>query len=161
VRTKTETTDMISFAITILSLVVIGTIVTLLIRVQRGLLGFILATLALALLIYWLKEFRKTVKKELLPVISHSESEWVYDVVDHGSEMKMIAKVPGPESEVKASLVDHNLEILGGQGFRKIVKLLEEVEITDTTYRNGVLQVKLKKKTGLRNSTHSMEGDLS
>lgn len=152
---------MIFHTITILSLVVIGMIVTLLIRVQRGLLGFILATLAMALLVYWLKEFRKTVKDELLPAMSPSKAEWVYDVVDHGSEMRVIAEVPGPESEVKASLVDHNLEILGGQGFRKLVKLLDEVEITEITYRNGVLQVKLKTRTGLRNSTHSMEGDLS
>lgn len=144
---KTDIADEISLAITILGLIVIGLILMLLIRIQRGLLGFILAVLAMALLIYWLREVRKKVKEELLPTVPPSKTEWVYDIIDHVAEVTVVAEVPGPESEVKANLMNHNLEISGGQSFRKLVSLPEEVEIVETTYLHGILQVKLKKKT--------------
>ena len=119
-RRKIETTDIVFHAITILSLLVIGIIVTRLIRVQRGLLGFILAALTIVLVLYWMKELRGTVKEELLKVTRPSKAKRIYDIVNHGSEVEVVAEVPGPESEVKASLVDHNMEILGGQGLSLI-----------------------------------------
>lgn len=146
-RIEKDMTDTISLIVIIIGLIAIGIIAILLIRFQRGLLGFILTALAVALLIFWLKEIQKTIKEELAIVKPPPETKWIYDIIDHGTEITIIAEVPGPENKVKVSLINHNLEILGGQGFRKLVKLSEEVEIMETIYRNGILQVKLKRKS--------------
>ncbi|MEM3063523.1 MAG: hypothetical protein QW303_08285, partial [Nitrososphaerota archaeon] len=81
-----------------------------------------------------------------------SKTKWIYDVIDYGTEITIIAEVPGPENKVKVNLIDHDLEIFGGQGFRKLVKVYEEVEIMETIYRNGILQVKLKRKVSTKDS---------
>lgn len=141
-----------SLIITIIGLIVIGIIAILLIRFQRGLLGFILTALAVVLLVFWLKEIQKTIKEEIALVKPSPKTKWIYDVIDYGMEITIIAEVPGPENKVKVSLINHDLEILGGQGFRKLVKISEEVEIIGTIYRNGILQVKLKRKAGTKGS---------
>ena len=146
-RIEKDMTDTISIILIIIGLIAIGIMAILLIRFQRGLLGFILTALAVALLIFWLKEIQKTIKEELAIVKPSPETKWIYDVIDYGTEITIIAEVPGPENKVKVGLIDHDLEILGGQGFRKLVKLSEEVEIMGTIYRNGILQVKLKRKS--------------
>ncbi|MEM3630850.1 MAG: hypothetical protein QXY18_05500 [Nitrososphaerota archaeon] len=149
-RIKEDMTDMIPLIVIIIGLVAIGIIAILLIRFQRGLLGFILTALAVTLLIFWLKEIQKTIKEEIAQPLS--KTKWIYDVIDYGTEITIIAEVPGPENKVKVSLIDHDLEILGGQGFRKLVKIYEEVEIMETIYRNGILQVKLKRKVSAKGS---------
>src|SRR3990170_776945 len=112
--------DMIFLMTTVLSLAIVGVIVIRLIRIQRGLLGFVLAALAIVLIVYWMKEFRKTVREELFKMKVRrpsSKRDLIYDVVDHGPDMIVIAEIPGPEDEVKAHVIDSNLVILGGQGF--------------------------------------------
>ncbi|MEK0325432.1 MAG: hypothetical protein QQN63_06980, partial [Nitrosopumilus sp.] len=59
-----EAPSTIMLAVLIIGVIVIGVILMLLVRVQRGLLGIILAALASGLLIYWLREVRNIVKKE-------------------------------------------------------------------------------------------------
>ncbi|MEM3063181.1 MAG: hypothetical protein QW303_06540, partial [Nitrososphaerota archaeon] len=116
-RIKEDMADMIPLIVIIIGLVAIGIIAILLIRFQRGLLGFILTALAVTLLIFWLKEIQKTIKEELAQPLS--KTKWIYDVIDYGTEITIIAEVPGPENKVKVNLIDHDLEIFGGQGFRK------------------------------------------
>jgi len=145
-RMEKDIADMISFIIIIISLIAIGVIAILLTRFQRGLLGFILTALAIALLIFWLKEIQKTIKEELKIVKPSPETKWIYDIIDHETELIIIAEVPGPENKIKVNLINQDLEILGGQNFKKIIKLSEKVEIMETIYRNGILQVKLKKE---------------
>ena len=145
---KNDRSDMIFLMTTVLSLAIVGMIIIRLIRIQRGLLGFVLAALAIVLIVYWMMEFRKTVREELIKMKVRSPSskrDFVYDVLSHGSEMTVTVEVPGPQEEIKVHIVDRNLVIHGGQGFSKSLKLRENAEVTERTYRNGVLQVRLKK----------------
>ena len=137
--------ELMSTAVLIIGLIVIGLILILIIRIQRGLLGVILAALAAVLLVYWLREVRKSVKKELLPSVPSKPAEWTYDILQQDNKMTLVAEVPGPESQVKVILDERALNSYGGQGFFKKIDLSEDVEIEDTAYQNGVLQVRLKK----------------
>lgn len=134
-----------SIIITIIGLIIIGIITIFLIRFQRGLLGIMLAILTIVLLIFWLKEIQKTIKEGISQF--SLKTKWIYDIIDYGTEITIIAEVPGPENKIKVGLINHNLKILGGKGFKKIIKLPEEAEIIEKFYRNGILQVKLKKKS--------------
>lgn len=132
-----------SLILLIIGILVIGTIMLLMIRTQRGLLGLVLAGLTAALVVYWLREGRKTVMKELK---AKGEVEpWTYDIIEEGEEGRLVAKVPGPEGRVKVKASGQALEIKGGNNFRQIVSLARRIEILGTTYINGVLQVKFKK----------------
>jgi len=135
-----------SLTILVIGVLVIGILLVFMIRIQRGLLGVILAGVATALLLYWLREIRRTVKKEWLGETPPSKSEWTYDLVDRGAEIAVIAEVPGPEDQISVKIVDHSLEIRGGENFFQQVKLPKDVEAPETTYNNGVLQVILKRK---------------
>ncbi|WP_309492539.1 Hsp20/alpha crystallin family protein [Candidatus Hecatella orcuttiae] len=146
VQRKPPNEDLISAAILLLGLIVIGFLLILIIRVQRGLLGIVLAGLAVFLLVYWLRELRKTVKEEWLAVPVQQQVEWAYDLIDRDSELILVAEVPGPEDQVKVKLEGRVLEIAGGHGFHKRVKLPRNVEKPETTYNYGVLEVRLKKK---------------
>ncbi len=140
-----ESMDLLMSMITVLGLILIGVMLMFLIRIQRGLLGFLLSTLAALLLFYWLREFKRTVKEELKRKTA-VETDWVYDIVDHGKELLIVAEVPGPKEKVKVKLAHKTLKIFGGQGFKKTVKLSKDAEIKEAIYRNNVLQVKLIKK---------------
>jgi len=143
---ESQTLETLSLAIMLLGVIVIGMILFLFVRLQRGLLGFVLAAFAVILLVYWLKEVRGAVRKELSEEVPPSKAKWVYDLIEKGEGFILVTEVPGPESQIEVKLVGRILEIVGGCSFQKQVKIPKEVEISETTYRNGILQVKLKKK---------------
>jgi len=119
-------------------------------RVSRGLLGIVLAGLAVVLILYWIRELRRTVKQEWhsiprpAPITTYRDT-WDYELVDNGNTITLVAVVPGPASEVKARIEGHVLAIQGGSGFRKLVKLPTRLSIRAISYVNGVLNVKLQR----------------
>ena len=143
-RLKTDITDIISVAVLIIGIVVVGVILTLVVRIQRGLLGIILGGLAVGLLAYWLREFRKMARKELFPR-SLPKKQWSYELLDSGAEMTLVGEVPGPEENVNATVNERRLTVKGGNNFEKEVTLPTNSEILDTSYVNGVLHIKLRK----------------
>lgn len=145
-RLELNSTDTIAFAILIVGIVVIGIILTLVFRAQRGLLGVALAGLAVVLLAYWLKEIRETLKKEWGPVKPPKEVGWAPEIIKTKDEIVIVAEVPGPEERVKANLRYRTLEIVGGRTFRKTMELQEDFERPQATYKNGVLSIRLTKR---------------
>jgi hypothetical protein len=145
-RPKDRAIDSTSFAILIIGIVVIGIILMLIIRIQRGLLGVILAGVATFLLVYWLREIRRTMRDEWIPLYKPKPSAWTYDLLKRGSEVTFVAEVPGPESEVRTRLTGNILEVMGGQNFYKQIRLPSEAEETKATYHNGVIEVRMKSK---------------
>ena len=61
-------------------------------------------------------------------------------------EVTLVADVPGPKEEIKVQLDGEKLEIRGGNNFFKTVTLPKILNILNTNYLNGVLEVKLKRK---------------
>ncbi|MCX8191740.1 MAG: Hsp20/alpha crystallin family protein, partial [Nitrososphaerales archaeon] len=130
----------------ILGIFIIGIILAIMARVERGLWGVVLAGLTGAILIYWLREVVKMVKSEWGKQVVIRE-EWRYDIIDESNGLTVVAEVPGPEGEVKVRVIDRELEIKGGNNFKKTFKLNGDMEISQITYVNGVLQVKLRKRS--------------
>ncbi|MFH1328579.1 MAG: hypothetical protein ABIH76_07060 [Candidatus Bathyarchaeota archaeon] len=138
--------DTASFAILAIGIIFITIVLTLIVRVQRGLLGIILAGLAVVLLVYWLREIRKTVNKEWLGAEPPSKSQdWAYDIIDGKDDLTVVAEVPGPEDQVKVDLTGQTLEVKGGQNFKKTMKIPKNAGIIKVSYVNRVLNIKLRK----------------
>jgi len=145
-RDETLRLSAITLALIAIALVLLATI-----RFQRGLIGFILAGLAIALAIYWIKELYTAAKKETAPTIA-KHKKWFYDIIDEKENIIIVAEVPGPEEMVKAEVVGRTVKIYGGQDFAKEVKLPKDCEIVQSSYINGVLNVKLRKKQNAKPS---------
>ncbi|MGQ9718583.1 MAG: Hsp20/alpha crystallin family protein [Nitrososphaerales archaeon] len=145
---RVDVRDDLSLAILLIGIVVIGLILMLIVRVQRGLLGLVLAGLTVVLLVYWLREFRRAVKKELIPETPSKRAEWTYELIEDEDEITILGEVPGPEDQVKVEIVDGKLEIKS-VNFQKVVKLLQDVSIISKSYINGVLNVRLRKQKSL------------
>jgi HSP20 family molecular chaperone IbpA len=134
-----------------LALVAIALVLLATVRLQRGMIGFILAGLAIALVIYWLKELYTAAKKEMTPSVA-KHKKWFYDIIDEKESITIVAEVPGPEEMVKAEVVGRTVKIYGGQEFAKEVKLPKDCELVESSYTNGVLSVKLRKKPNTKAS---------
>ena len=147
-RDETLKLSTITLALIAIALVLLATI-----RLQRGLIGFILAGLAIALVIYWIKELYTAAKKEMTPTIA-KHKKWFYDIIDEKENIIIVAEVPGPEEMVKAEVVGRTVKIYGGQDFAKELKLPKDCEIVQSSYINGVLNVKLRKKQNTKPSEH-------
>lgn len=142
-RRAKDMAEVASMAIFILGLFLIGILLLFLIRVQRGLLGLILAGLAAALTVYWLTEIRRMVKggSESKP----PSKKWTYDIIEGKEAVTVVAEVPGPAENVKVELRGGSLTILGGESFKKKVSVSKDLRLGDSSYVNGVLNVRLKK----------------
>lgn len=149
---KRELEELISFLTTIFGILIIGAVIALFVRLQRGLLGIFLSGIAVALLIFWVKEIKNFILKQ--PHVFNLsrdgacmryDESWTYDLIDEDDETVLVAKVPGPEKEVKVDFSNRKLKINAGQGFKKVVSMPERIMINNITYKNGVLQVRLKK----------------
>ncbi len=135
--------EFLNYVILVLGIVAMAIVLTLLIRVQRGLLGIVLGAVAVVLLAYWISELRKIVKKEF----PSAQIKWTPDLFDKGDEIIVVGMVPGPESRVRAEFRDGVLEIRGGQGFHEFVTLADALRIKEVKCVNRVLQVTLAKKS--------------
>lgn len=118
--------------------VLIIVIAVLTLRIQRGFVGILLALVTAFVLFYWIREVRKMLKKAGL-------RSFIYEVLDEGNYVSIIAQVPGPEEDVKVLMSGKRIIIKGGGGFRKTVILPYKVELVQQSYKNGVLIIRMQK----------------
>lgn len=134
----------------VFGVLLIGGIITLFIRLQRGFIGIILSGIAFLVLIFWIKEIKGFFSEEkyLLGKSTNSKNEleesWLYDLFEENNEKILIAKVPGPKKAIKVKSLNNKLEILGGQKFFKVLTMPKKISINRIEYKNGVLQVRFK-----------------
>ena len=136
--------------LSIISIAVVALLLILLFKVKGGILGIVLGAVAVATLIYWLKEMKKILREE--KAYPTDEVEWFYDLIDDGEGVTLIAEVPGPAKEVKVRLRKGLLEIRGGGNFKRRVQVPKEAKLQDKSYINGVLHVRLQKLKALEAS---------
>lgn len=142
-RIGSEKPDELINILSIISIAVVAPLLILLFKFKGGILGMVLGTVAVASLIYWLKEIREISREEKVP--SQEEDDWFYDLIKEGGSVTLIAKVPGPAEEVKVRLVNHILEIKGGGTFIRRVNVPEGSQLQSKSYINRVLYVKLQR----------------
>ena len=112
-------------------------LLSMLLRVQRGLLGLILAAILVVLGFYWFKEIRKVLEQ------SERAREYPLEISEEDDMISLTAQVPGPESEVSFEVKGNKLLLRGGMGFRRVVRLPYRVRVLSSSYINGILHIKL------------------
>ena len=143
-RRDPELTDTANILTILVGVVVIAIILALLVRLQRGLLGIILGSLATILAIYWIMELRKTLKRELR-IKPFETKGWSPDIMEDRNEILIVGKVPGPEDKINIELRENFLEVKGGLDFREVIKLPARAVSFNSAYNNGILEVRLRK----------------
>ncbi|MEM2339990.1 MAG: hypothetical protein QXV89_01520 [Candidatus Bathyarchaeia archaeon] len=139
-----EAKDLLQLMFLIAGFVIVVAILTLFVRGQRGLLGVLLAMAAVALLAYWANEMRIAFRRGAEEVPRGVDERWIYDIIRHGKELLFIAEVPGPKEEVRILVNGRAVEVFGGGGFHRVVKLPKRMRLSDFSYLNGVLRAKLE-----------------
>ena len=112
-------------------------LLSILLRVQRGLLGLILTAILVVLGFYWFKEIRKALEQ------SERTREYPLEISEEDDMISLTAQVPGPESEVSFEVKGNKLLLRGGMGFRRVIKLPYRVRVLSSSYINGILHIKL------------------
>jgi len=136
--------DVANILAVFVGVIVTAVILTLLVRLQRGLLGIILGSLAAILAAYWILDLRRTIRKEFK--IKPSESRgWSPDIIEYKTEILVVGRVPGPQEKIEVRLHDNLLEVKGGFHFRELIKLPTRAVSFNSAYNNGVLEIRLKK----------------
>ncbi|MFC1755306.1 hypothetical protein ACFL96_18275, partial [Thermoproteota archaeon] len=79
-----DITKMVSLLVFIIGIFLMGLLMLFLIRIQRGLLGFLLAGVAAVLMIYWMREIKQIAKNEFATSKS-LKKKWTYDVLENDS----------------------------------------------------------------------------
>lgn len=143
-RRDPELTDTANILTILVGVVVIAIILALLVRLQRGLLGIILGSLAAILALYWIMELRKTLKRELR-IKPFETKGWGPDIIEDRNEILIVGKVPGPEDKINIQLRENFLEVKGGLDFREVIKLPARAVSFNVAYNNGILEVRLRK----------------
>lgn len=136
----------------IIGIFLMGLLLLFLIRIQRGLLGLVLAGIAVILMIYWMREIRKIVKAEFGSTKTPKKT-WTCDVFEADTKVTVIAEVPGPVEDVKVDLKSKSLSIIGGGKFKQRVKLPKGLALISTSYLNGILTVNLNRMSPLNKSS--------
>jgi len=112
-------------------------LLSMLLRVQRGLLGLILTAILVVLGFYWFKEIRKALEQ------GGKTREYPLEISEEDDMISLTAQVPGPESEVSFEVKGNKLLLRGGMGFRRVVRLPYRVRVLSSSYINGILHIKL------------------
>jgi HSP20 family protein len=98
-----------------------------------------------------LREFGNVRSGPVKPVLSE-EREPLMDIYEEGGDLVILAEVPGvDEEDIEINVSEDALEIEVDAPKRKYHKLVDltqpvSTEIVRTTYKNGVLEVRLRKK---------------
>ena len=136
------------FFIPLLGLLFLGIMYVLIARINQGYAGFLLLSGAAVVLLYWVRELKRSVKEEDPSVIAREidTKDWVYDLITNKDEMVFVAEVPGPEEQIDVTLTGGSLHVKSGQNFDKTIPLdrAEEMNISDFRYRNGILTLKIR-----------------
>ena len=139
----------LNFVIPIIIILFLGIIYIMTQRADTGFVSFILIGAAALTMFYWVKVLKKMTKdqKPIYSKVREQETKnWVYDLIKGEDELVFVAEVPGPEDKIAVRLVDGILYIRGTSGFSKEVPIegVNEMQIFDFKYRNGVLTLKIK-----------------
>ncbi len=139
----------LNFAIPIIVILFLGIIYMMTQRADSGYVSFILIGGAALTMFYWVKILKKMAKDQKPTYTQSREQEtknWVYDLIKGEGEFVFVAEVPGPEDKIAVRLVDGILYIRGTSGFSKEVPIegVNEMQIFDFKYRNGVLTLRIK-----------------
>ena len=102
----------------------------------------------------WRPTIRKPIRKPVPKIVAEvpEEIEPLVDVFDEGDHLRVIAELPGVwEGSIKAEVKRDKLTISADAPDRKYrrevpLPLLVEAESTELMYKNGVLEIDLKKK---------------
>jgi HSP20 family molecular chaperone IbpA len=140
----------------VIGMFLMGLLLLFLIRIQRGLLGLVLAGVATILMIYWMREIRQLVKKEFQATKSPKKT-WTCDVFEADTKVTVVAEVPGPVEDIKVNLKTKSLSIIGGGRFKQKVKIPKGLALINTSYLNGILTINLKRLSSM--SKNSPERD--
>ncbi len=141
-----------STVIIIFSVILLAIVLALTIRLQRGLLGLVLGGLAVGLTIYWLRFATQALRKgRLIRVVARTEP-WNPDVIDMGEEILVVGKIEPPKGRMNVQVRDKTLEVESGRDFRARVALPSDGIPENINYRNGVLEIRIR-KGGLQNQT--------
>ncbi|MBS7606504.1 Hsp20/alpha crystallin family protein [Candidatus Bathyarchaeota archaeon] len=129
-------------------------LIILVFKVKGGFIGIALGTITIIALIYWLREVRRIFQQQenMYP----AEHDWLYEFIEEGENLILVASVPGPSERVKIKIIDSFIEIRGGGNFVRRVQIPKDVRIVEKSYANGVLRVKLH-KTAASNSQISSQ----
>jgi len=139
----------LNFVIPIIVILFLGIIYIMTQRVDSGFVSFILIGAAAITMFYWVRILKKMAKDQK-PVYTQAREQeaknWVYDLIKGEGEFVFVAEVPGPEDKIAVRLVDGILYIRGTSGFSKEVPIegVNEMQIFDFKYRNGVLTLRIK-----------------
>jgi len=125
-------------------IVMLGAIVVIVTRFQRGLLALVLSALAAGLLIFWLLELKRTFKQSTNP-FDNQGRKWTYDLISSSDEITFVAEVPGPDTNVSVELNKGKLRVKSSGDFAKEIELADPVELVGSTCVNGILNVRLRK----------------
>ena len=122
-------------------------LIFLIFRFQRGLYALILSVISIALLIYWIYQLNKTIKKGTLNVKPFIPMKsWNYDIIEGtDNRVTLLAEVPGLCDEIKIDFSNNTLLIHGPRKFLKSVKMKQKLELIDYKCINGVLNINFKK----------------
>ena len=139
----------LNFVIPIIIILFLGIIYIMTQRADSGFVSFILIGAAALTMFYWAKVLKKMAKDQK-PIYTQAREQetknWVYDLIKGEGEFVFVAEVPGPEDKIAVRLVDGILYIRGTSGFSKEVPIegVNEMQIFDFKYRNGVLTLRIK-----------------
>jgi|TARA_B100001964_G_scaffold26769_1_gene26658 HSP20 family molecular chaperone IbpA len=136
----------------VIGIFLMGLLLLFLIRIQRGLLGLVLAGVAVILMIYWMREIRQLVKKEF-QATKPPKKTWTCDVFEADTKVTVVAEVPGPAEDVKVNLKTNSLSIIGGGKFKQKIKISKGLALINTSYLNGVLTVNLKRLSNMNKNS--------
>ncbi len=117
---------------------------SLLIRLERGLLGLILSVIVIIVGFYWFKEIKKAL------ATGRSMKEYPLEISEEDDVISLTAQVPGPEDVVSFEISGKKLLLRGGMGFKKVIKLPCRVRVLSSSYINGILHIKLVKEDVLK-----------
>ena len=139
----------LNFVIPIIVILFLGIIYIMTQRADSGFVSFILIGAAAITMFYWVRILKKMAKDQKPAYTQAREQEaknWVYDLIKGEEEYVFVAEVPGPEDKIAVRLVDGILYIRGTSGFSKEVPIegVNEMQIFDFKYRNGVLTLRIK-----------------
>lgn len=139
-RSDNRVGPLLSKLFTILLVILLALmLVSLTARFQRSLLGIALVIALGLLAFYWVRELRKAVS------IRRPVEKYPIEIIEKDELILLTAQVPGPEEEIRVELKGTKLLVMGGNGFRRIIKLPCKVTILTRSYLNGVLHLQLRK----------------
>lgn len=133
------------FIILVVGIIVISIFLRYTLTAHRGILGVALGGLSIALLIYWLGEARKQTKGLLRDRKKSLIIEDDVDIIEQDTTITVAGRIPGPSNLIRVGLHGRRLKIIGGSNFSREIKLKEACKIDNYTYKNGVLEIQLRK----------------